>query len=159
MKNEIENILDYRLPKDVTQPQPSDSFSLMSVVQETQDSNGSMVSPSQEGQRLTLRSESTVKGQDKMETSNLNFQQEAPFEYLSDDIIGTMSQAKKKKNGRDPSLISLVVTRSKIKADVGSKGKSAGRPSSSQSRQEETRRNIADGTQRTILQVCSIKKP
>lgn len=133
------------------------SLEFVSEVQETQYSNESLISPYHEGQQKTPRWEASLAGQALLETTSL--QQEANLENMVDDSNASRSQNKKKKNGRDPYLVSPIETRSKIKADVRSKGKTPRRPSSSQTRQEEARRNIANGTQRTILQACSIKKP
>ena len=63
---------------------------------------------------------------------------------------------KKRKNSCDPSLASPAMTRSRAKADVGAKSKKLGRKSLNQVMQEEARRNLVDGCQRTIND--SIKK-
>ena len=60
----------------------------------------------------------------------------------------------KKKNSRDPSPVLPTMTRSHGKSYLGVKPKSVGRKHTSQVLQEETRRNLVDGSQRTILE-CS----
>ena len=63
----------------------------------------------------------------------------------------------KKNKSRDPSLVSLAVSRSRVKVDVGVKPKTLGKKSLSQAIQEEARRNLANGSHRTIKE-CSSKK-
>ena len=65
---------------------------------------------------------------------------------------------KKKKNSRDPSPASPPSTRSKAKADLGHKPNPVGRKNKNEIRKEEARRNIMDGTQRTIQEACSVVK-
>lgn len=52
-----------------------------------------------------------------------------------------------KKKSRDPSPVSPATTKSQVKSDVGVKPKIPGRKNLSQTIQEETRRNLADGSQ------------
>ena len=60
----------------------------------------------------------------------------------------------KKKSNREPSMASPVETRSSFKLDVGPQSK-RGRRSEKQSREEETKRSLADGRQKTLLD-CSL---
>ena len=62
----------------------------------------------------------------------------------------------KRKESRDPSLVSPAMTKSKVKADVGVKPKTLSRKSLIQAIQQESRRNLANGSQRTIKE-CSTK--
>jgi hypothetical protein len=67
-------------------------------------------------------------------------------------------RSKKKKSSRDPSPVSPPSTRSKAKADLGHKPNPVGRKNKNEIRKEEARRNIMDGTQRTIQEACSVVK-
>ncbi len=75
---------------------------------------------------------------------SLNFGMESEF---------LLSPKPRKKNVREPSLDSLVETRSSCKSNVGSTAK-RGKKSEKEAREEETRRSLANGHQRN-LQECS----
>ena len=66
----------------------------------------------------------------------------------------SISPKPKKKNVREPSMASPVETRSSCKPDVGTVAR-RGRRSEKKAREEETRRFLADGHQRTLLE-CSM---
>jgi hypothetical protein len=70
----------------------------------------------------------------------------------------TEVRSRKKKNSRDPSPVSPPSTRSMAKADLGHKSNLVGRKNKNEIRKEEARRNIKDGTQRTIQEACSVVK-
>ena len=69
---------------------------------------------------------------------------------------------KKKKNQKNQNNVlpplSPASTRSRVKADVGIPPKGAGRKNSNQLLQEETKRNLVDGSQRTIKDFSRSKK-
>ena len=65
----------------------------------------------------------------------------------------SLSPKPKKKNVREPSMASPMETRSSCKPDVGTVAR-RGRRTEKQAREEETRRCLANGHQRT-LQECS----
>ena len=62
----------------------------------------------------------------------------------------SLSPKPKKKNNREPSITSPVETRSSCKLDVGPQPR-RGRRSEKQSREEETKRSLEDGHQKTLL--------
>ena len=64
----------------------------------------------------------------------------------------------KKKISRDPSLMSPTHTRIHGKLDLGVRPKIPGRKNANQVLQEEARRNLADESQRTILECSTNKK-
>lgn len=68
----------------------------------------------------------------------------------------TFTPEPKKKNNREPSMASPVETRSR-KPDVGTANK-RGRRTDKQAREEETKRILADGRQRTILDCTKITR-
>jgi hypothetical protein len=74
LKEELRNELQEGKSLEEVFSQPLDSLVFMSEVQETQDSNESLVSPCQEGQQQTPRWEASLAGQDTLETSILNLQ-------------------------------------------------------------------------------------
>ena len=67
------------------------------------------------------------------------------------------SPKSKKKRNREPSMASPVETRSSCKLDVGPQSK-RGRRIEKQSREEETKRSLADGRQKTLLDCSLIEK-
>ena len=77
---------------------------------------------------------------------------EALFDSCNDENVGPciIVKEKKKKNSKDPSLISPTAMRSKVKANTRSKSNTPHRKRKNQIKKEEARRNIADGTQRNI---------
>ena len=56
----------------------------------------------------------------------------------------SMSPKPKKKSNREPSMVSLVETRSSCKSDVGPQSR-RGKRSEKQSGEEQTKRSLADG--------------
>lgn len=82
---------------------------------------------------------------------------EAWLENYADDDKGNWTLVKRKKS-RDPSPVSPIGTRNRVKVDVGAKIKTPGRKILSQSIQEEAGRNVVNGSQTTIKDVCLIKK-
>ena len=62
----------------------------------------------------------------------------------------SLSPKPKKKSYREPSMASPVETRSSCKPDVGPQSR-RGRRSKKQTREEETKRSLADGFQKTLL--------
>ena len=71
------------------------------------------------------------------------------------DREASMSPKPKKKSIREPSMASPVETRSNYKSYVGTQSK-RDRRFEKQSREEETKRSLADGRQKTLLD-CSLK--
>ena len=81
------------------------------------------------------------------------------IDIYSQDSKNGQSLVKKKKNqNRDHPPLSLVTTRSRVKADVEAKLKTPGRRTLNQTLQKETRKNLVDGSQRTIKEYSRSKK-
>ena len=69
----------------------------------------------------------------------------------------SLSPKPKKKSYREPSMASLVETRSSCKSDMGPQSR-RGRRSKKQSREEETKRSLANGHKKTLLDYSLMKK-
>ena len=69
-----------------------------------------------------------------------------------------MVKKKKKNQKKTFPPLSPASTRSRVKADIGLIPKGAGRKNLNQLLQEETKRNLADGSQRTIKEFSGSKK-
>ena len=77
---------------------------------------------------------------------------EERLDNSASNILDDWCKVKKKKKNHKQNLppLSHASTRSRVKADIGSPSKGAGRKNLNQILQEETRRNLADGSQRSI---------
>ena len=76
------------------------------------------------------------------------------------DSLDDWCMVKKKKKNQKKNFrpLSPTSTRSRVKEDIGLSPKGAGRKNLNQLLQEETKRNLADGSQRTIKEFSGSKK-